>query len=73
MNFSNIGSLVIDPFSGTGTTLIACEKTNRKCYGMELDPHYCTVILQRWADFTGEDPVREDGVKFSEVKRDSQI
>ena len=45
---------VIEPFLGSGSTLIACEKTNRKCYGMELDPHYCDVIIKRWEDFTGQ-------------------
>jgi len=44
---------VIEPFLGSGSTLIACEKTNRKCYGMEIDPHYCDVIVKRWEDFTG--------------------
>lgn len=45
---------VYDPFLGSGTTLIAAEKTGRKCYGMELDPRYCDVIVKRWEDFTGE-------------------
>lgn len=45
---------IYEPFCGTGTTLIACEKTNRKCYGMELDPHYCSVIIERWQNFTGK-------------------
>lgn len=45
---------VYDPFLGSGSTLIACEKTNRKCYGMELDPHYCDVIIKRWEDYTGK-------------------
>ena len=44
---------VFDPFLGSGSTLIACEKTNRKCYGMEIDPHYCDVIVKRWEEFTG--------------------
>ena len=48
------GNKVIDPFLGSGSTLIACEKTNRKCYGMELDPHYCDVIVKRWEEFTGK-------------------
>jgi len=43
----------IDPFLGSGSTLIACEKTGRKCYGMEIDPHYCDVIVKRWEDYTG--------------------
>jgi len=45
---------VLDLFLGSGSTLIACEKTNRKCYGMELDPKYCDVIVKRWEDFTGK-------------------
>jgi hypothetical protein len=45
---------VVDLFLGSGSTLIACEKTNRKCYGMELDPHYCSVIIERWQNFTGK-------------------
>ncbi len=44
---------VIEPFLGSGSTLIACEKTNRKCYGMEIDPHYCDVIVKRWEEFSG--------------------
>lgn len=45
---------IFDPFSGSGSTLIACEKTNRKCLGLEIDPHYCDVIIKRWEDFTGQ-------------------
>ena len=50
---------VYDCFMGTGTTLIAAEKTKRKCYGMELDPKYCDVIVKRWEDFTGKKATRE--------------
>lgn len=50
---------VIDFFCGTGTTLIACEKTNRKCYGMELDEKYCDVIINRWQNYTGKKAVLE--------------
>lgn len=46
--------LVLDLFLGSGSTLIACEKTNRKCYGMELDPHYCSVIIKRWEEYSGK-------------------
>jgi site-specific DNA-methyltransferase (adenine-specific) len=52
-NSSKNGELVTDYFSGSGSTLIACEKTGRICYGMELDEHYCSVIIKRWQDFTG--------------------
>ena len=48
------GNLILDLFLGSGSTLIAAEKTNRKCYGMELDPKYCDVIVKRWEDFTGK-------------------
>jgi DNA modification methylase len=50
--------IVLDLFLGSGSTLIACEKTNRTCYGMELDPHYCSVIIKRWQDFTGKEAVK---------------
>ena len=49
----NAPSFLFDPYSGSGSTLIACEKTNRKCYGMELDEKYCDVIIERWEQFTG--------------------
>ena len=49
------GNRVLDLFLGSGSTLIACEKTNRKCYGMEIDPHYCSVIINRWQEFTGKE------------------
>lgn len=45
---------VVDLFGGSGSTLIACEKMKRQCYMMELDPHYCDVIIKRWEDFTGQ-------------------
>tara|TARA_R110001606_G_scaffold319952_1_gene466920 strand:- start:67 stop:696 length:630 start_codon:yes stop_codon:yes gene_type:complete len=48
------GNKILDLFLGSGSTLIAAEKTNRKCYGMELDPKYCDVIVKRWEDFTGK-------------------
>lgn len=68
VNSSENSWLIADLFLGSGSTLIACEKTGRKCYGMEIDPQYCDVILDRWANFTGKDPVREDGAKWSEIK-----
>jgi DNA modification methylase len=46
--------IVFEPFGGSGTTLIACEKSNRKARLMELDPKYCDVIVKRWEDFTGK-------------------
>ncbi len=48
---------VLDLFGGSGSTLIACEKTNRRCFMMEIDPHYCDVILARWEKYTGKQAV----------------
>ena len=50
---SNEGSIVVDFFGGSGSTLIACEQLNRNCYMMELDPYYCQVIINRWEEYTG--------------------
>ena len=50
---SREGEIVLDVFGGSGSTLIACEQLNRKCYMCELDPHYCDVIIERWEAFTG--------------------
>jgi DNA modification methylase len=53
------GDIVLDTFMGSGTTLIAAERTGRICYGLEIDPHYVEVALDRWAALTGRDPVLE--------------
>jgi DNA modification methylase len=60
--------LVTDLFGGSGSTLIACEKTDRKCFMMELDSKYCGVILDRWQKFTGKKAHREDGKLWDEIK-----
>ena len=61
----------LDGFLGSGSTLIACEKTGRTCYGMELAPAYCDVILTRWQNFTGKRAgLAEDGRTFEQVKED---
>ena len=52
---------MVDPFLGSGTAIIAAERTGRKCYGFDLDARYCDVILSRWESFTGEQAVRYDG------------
>lgn len=53
-NSSAPGSLVLDPFGGSGTTLVACEKMRRRCFTMELSPAYCDVILARWQAISGQ-------------------
>ena len=54
---SNPGDIVIEPFGGAGTTLMACEQLGRKCRIMELEPKYVDVIIKRWEDFTGRKAV----------------
>ncbi len=56
-NSSRDTDIVLDPFLGSGTTLIACERLNRKCRAVEIAPKYVAVALERWAEMTGEEPV----------------
>ena len=58
LNSSKPGDVVLDPFAGSGTTIMACEQCNRQARVIELDPHYCDVIISRWEDFTGEKAVK---------------
>ncbi|RUM95272.1 site-specific DNA-methyltransferase [Pseudaminobacter arsenicus] len=58
LNNSGTGASVYEPFSGSGSTLIAAETTGRACFAMELDPRYCDVAVERWQTFTGEEAVR---------------
>jgi DNA modification methylase len=68
-NSSKNGDVVIDCFGGSGSTLIACEKTGRANRSMELEPKYCDVIVKRWQDFTGKKAVLEsNGKTFDELK-----
>ena len=53
--------LIYDPFLGSGSTLITAEQLNRQCYGLELDAHYCDVIIQRWENATGQKAVLDEG------------
>jgi DNA modification methylase len=62
INSSSKGQVVCDPFLGSGTTMVACENLGRKCYGMEIEPKYCAVILERMSDM-GLTPERVDGDK----------
>ena len=68
-NSSDVNGIVLDLFGGSGSTLIACEKTARDCRMMELDPKYCDVIIKRWQDFTGQTATLEgDGRTFAEIE-----
>jgi DNA modification methylase len=67
-NSSRKGAVVLDPFAGSGSTLIACAKSGRQARLMELDPRYVDVALRRWQDFTGAEAVLEgDGRSFAQV------
>ena len=70
LNNSSAGQAVYEPFCGSGTTLIACEKSGRCCLAMELDPKYCDVIVKRWQDFTGQEATLEaTGETYDQLKQ----
>tara|TARA_R110000824_G_C15174240_1_gene673176 strand:- start:471 stop:1712 length:1242 start_codon:yes stop_codon:yes gene_type:complete len=56
-NTIEVNKICVDLFLGSGSTLLACEKSARKCFGIELDPKYCDLIINRWQDFTGKEAV----------------
>lgn len=63
-DFTDEGSTIFDGFLGSGSTLIASEKTGRICYGMELDGKYCDVIVERWCKYTGITKIKKNGVEI---------
>jgi DNA modification methylase len=65
--------IVVDPFAGSGTTVIACEKLGRTARVMELDPAYCDLIIRRWQHWTGESAVRVvDGLTFAALEEEAR-
>jgi hypothetical protein len=67
-SFSDAGDVVAEPFLGVGSTLIACERIGRLCYGMEISPHYVDCAVQAWQEFTGLDAVlRGSGKTFDRI------
>lgn len=71
LNSSLRGQIVLDPFGGSGSTMIACEKTNRICRMAELDPKYCDVIIRRFIETFGGVAINQDGVEFK-VENDDE-
>ncbi|KZL02645.1 site-specific DNA-methyltransferase [Pseudovibrio sp. Ad26] len=68
-NSTDQGDLVLDPFGGSGSTLIACEKLGLKAHLMELDPKYCDVIVARWQEYTGRQAtLAGDGRSFDDIR-----
>jgi len=69
LNHTQLGESVFDPFLGSGTTLAAAEVTGRVCYGIELDPKYCDVIVERWQNLTGKKATLDGhGATFEQVR-----
>ncbi len=70
VNSSKTLDIVLDVFGGSGSTLIACEKTNRRCRMVELEPRYVDVIVRRWQEFTGKQAtLAENGKTFNEISQ----
>lgn len=67
LDVSKRGEIVIDPFLGSGTTIIAAERVGRICFGLELDPIYCDAIIRRFEALTGQQAIHEDGGAFGEI------
>ena len=71
LNHTKRGELVYEPFLGSGTTLAAAELTERHCYGLELDPKYTDVVVERWQSLTGKKALLDgDGRTFEEIGRE---
>jgi DNA modification methylase len=71
LNHTKRGESVYDPFLGSGTTLAAAEVTGRVCYGLELDPKYVDVVVERWQGLSGELATLErDGRTFDAIRKD---
>lgn len=67
LDVTNAGDIILDPFLGSGTTIVAAEKANRCAYGIELDPAYADVCVRRWQDLTGDEATHaETGLTFAE-------
>jgi DNA modification methylase len=62
------GDAVVDPFVGSGTTIMACEALGRRCFACEIEPAYVDVCLRRYVAKHGGDPVRHDGTKWSALQ-----
>jgi DNA modification methylase len=65
---TNPGEYVYDPFAGSGTLMVACEKTQRRALMMELDPKYCDIIIQRYENYSGKKAVREAKDGHTEIR-----
>jgi DNA modification methylase len=71
-NSSRVGDSVLDPFAGSGTTLIACERLKRRAHLVEVDARYVDVICQRWEQYRGQAAVLEGGGTFGDIAQARQ-
>ena len=68
LNNSARDDVIYEPFAGSGSTIIAAEKSDRRCLGMEIEPRYCDVIVERWQNLTGKQVTLDgDGRGFDEI------
>jgi DNA modification methylase len=73
LDSSHRGEIVLDSFLGSGTTLLAAERTGRICRGIELDPLYIDTAIRRWQNLTGRDAVRlADGKRFRDIEAETE-
>jgi DNA modification methylase len=68
LDCTNRNDVVLDPFLGSGTTLLAAERTGRRCYGIELDPVYVDTVIERWQRMTGRKALSPFGETFDFIK-----
>jgi DNA modification methylase len=74
LDCSKRGDIVLDPFLGSGSTVMAAERVGRTCYGIELEPRYVDVAIQRWQRLTGEAAIHvENGRPYAEVVGDREV
>ena len=73
LDCSTRGGIVLDSFAGSGTTIVAAEQTCRRCFAVELDPHYCDVCIERWQNMSGGNGILESvEVSFDELRSSTQ-
>jgi DNA modification methylase len=72
-NNSSPGQAEYEPFSGSGTTIIAAEMTGRSCLAIEIDPAYVDVATKRWQDFTSQDATLETGASFADTATEREV
>jgi len=73
LNNSDQGDCVFDPYCGSGTAFAAAEQVGRKCRGIEVEPKYCDVTLQRWQSLTGKQAIREDGIAYDTLRAEANL